>query len=127
MNRNIFWAGLATIAGKRFERDLLKPGTTPLRYRISTIGGEKVTESIAGTLIVAANQSRTVTKKPDEETLLASVLYRLSPRKRQEILELLAASLEADAESISLAKQVISSQSVISIQSVRGSLAFSVE
>jgi hypothetical protein len=122
-NANLFWAGLSALASKRFDRDLLVTGQHELAYRIS--GADKRVEKICGVLTVSPNQARTSTTKPRLDDLLAAIFYRLSAKKRAEIVDLIALKgLESDDASNRLASELIMSLSVQSTSLVRGSLAF---
>lgn len=126
-NINLFWAGLSVIAAKRFDRDLLLPGQYPLQFRIACKHStERATEIVNGELLVAEQQQRTTTAKPSAEELVAAILYQLSPKKRAQVVEVLAArQLQANDECVVAAKQIVASNSSHSISAVRGSLAFS--
>lgn len=126
-NMNLFWAGLSVIAAKRFDRDLLLPGQHPLQFRIACKHlTDRATEVVNGELIVADQQQRTTTAKPSADELVAALLYQLTPKKRQQVVEVLAArQLQANDECVVMAKQIVASNSTHSISNVRGSLAFS--
>jgi hypothetical protein len=122
-NSNLFWAGLATLAAKRFDRDLLVVGTYELAYRISDAA--KNVEKVSGVLTVSPGQVRSSTSKPPLEDLVSALLYRLNAKKRGEVVELIASQgLVADEATKRLARELISLLSVTSTSTVRGSLVF---
>ncbi len=127
-NLNLFWSGLATIASKRFDRDSLSPGEYPIRYRLSaSIGSEKIVETLDGSLKVSGNQSVSTSVKPKAEDLVAALLYRMSDRKRKEIISsVLSKGMVTDPASEQHAKSVLAALTTHSTSSKRGSLAFDV-
>lgn len=124
-NDNLIWAGLHAIAAKRFDRDLLVAGETPMGFRISSIGVGPFKTKVAGRLIVSPNQSRTNQIKPKMDELVAAVLYQIAATKRTRACDLLVSEgLESDAVTQALAAQLIQRLTTVATQPIRGSIAF---
>lgn len=124
---NLLWGGLAVVAAKRYDRDLLLPGDYPLRFKITgQTGGDKLSETISGSLRVAENQSRSSSKKPDAEALVASLLYQMTPAKRRAAVAAIAEEgiEDPDPDCVITAKHLIQRLTTQNVSTVRGSVAF---